>query len=181
MKGFCEGYNFQFNYWSRKKSRAIQFKPNHDAENHFTILRVDKKEFSAQDFHQVDALIRAYIREHNYQLLFTVLRVCSNCTYGRFEPDFEKLIYEIRKTYKGVSAAKDLTLDDPKHVELKEMVLWNEEYPIIHHIHGRGTLEWEEAFRGTFDSEGFNNKLFGSRVILRFNKEEFEAEQINGN
>lgn len=52
-------------------------------------------------------------------------------TYGRFEQELE----DMRKHYPFLSRIKDLTLDDPKHQFLKEHEVWDEDHPIIHHIH----------------------------------------------
>jgi len=63
------------------------------------------------------------------------IRVCANCTYGRFDQSFEDLIIDIRNTYPGISTKKDLPLDDEQHQDLKEVELWDEHHPIIFHIH----------------------------------------------
>lgn len=140
--------SFEFIFRVYPKQRAIQFKPVHDKHNHFSIIWTKEKALSKEDFELIRQEITEYLQKHNNQLTFTIYRVCENCTYGRFDDDFEQLIFSFRKRFKGIYSGKDLPLDDPKHQFLKDLVKWDEENPIIHHVHGQSKTEprWEELF-----------------------------------
>lgn len=78
-------------------------------------------------------------------------------------------IFGLRKEYPAICRDKDLTIGDPKHVELPGLVNWNEDNPIIHHIHGRSAGEhgtkWEELFRGPVSADRIpDGKLFGTKI-----------------
>lgn len=126
---------WEFRYRVYPKQRAIQFKPHHDKTNHFSIVWTkNKKGLSLYNLTLMDKILRNYIEAHGNTLSFRIIRACKNCTYGRFEQDFEDMILEMRKHY-PLCKNKDLTLDDPKHDFLKQSEIWDEDHPIIHHIH----------------------------------------------
>lgn len=165
---------WSFRYKVYPKQRAIQFKPYHDKTNHFSIVWGNKKEFSENDFITIEQRVREYLVSHNWTLTFTILRACTNCTYGRFDPEFEELILQLRRDYPFLSRKKDLTLGDPKHTDLHQKVVWDEEHPIIHHVHGRSETgdaeidkQWEQLFRGpSTAAEIAKGLLFGTKVVL---------------
>lgn len=159
---------WKFRYRVYKKQRAIQFKPFHDAQNHMSIIWTKGKELSKEQFDAIDAELRHYIQLHHNLLTFTILRACTNCTYGRFSDEFENLILSFRARYKGVFTGKDLTLDDPKHAKLHELVEWSTERPIIHHVHGQSdNADWEALFRGPDGACDISrDHLFGTQVVF---------------
>lgn len=135
---------------------------------------------SSDDFDKIVKRIKDLIIEKGNVLTFTILRACTNCTYGRFDDDFEKLILCLRDEYPVICKDKDLTLGDPKHQELHTLVCWDEKNPIFHHIHGRSNTgnedldkQWEAIFRGPERAEQIADKLhFGSKVKCVINFEE---------
>lgn len=59
------------------------------------------------------------------------------------------MIMELRKTY-PLCSHKDLTLGDSKHHFLKELEVWDEEHPIIHHIHSQSDdATWTDFLRNS--------------------------------
>lgn len=127
---------WEFYYKVYPKQRAIQLKPHHDKTNHFSIIWTkDRKTLTPEILTLLDKTLRDYITVNGNVLHFRIIRACKNCTYGRFEQEFEDKILDMRKQYPFLSRIKDLTLDDPKHQFLKEHEVWDEDHPIIHHIH----------------------------------------------
>lgn len=141
---------WKFYYRVYSKQRAIQLKPCHDKTNHFSIVWTkDRKGLSLEAFNKLDMMLRAYIESRNNVLNFRIIRACKNCTYGRFEQDFEEMILEMRKNY-PLCKNKDLTLDDPKHQFLKTDEVWDEDHPIIHHIHSESDdAVWVDFMRNS--------------------------------
>jgi hypothetical protein len=118
-----------------KKQLAIQIKPPHNKHIHFSIVWGD---ISKKDFKIITEEIQAFLDE-TPSLSFKILRPCANCTYGRFDAAFEDLIMDFRKRFKGISTKKDLPLDHEQHQDLRIALkgTWDEEHPIIFHIHDR--------------------------------------------
>jgi hypothetical protein len=130
-----------FRYRAYRKKRCIQLKPWHDKSNHFSIIWTKQKDkISEEQFDRIDTMLRSIIAANRGILHFRVLRACKNCTYGRFDANFETFVLELRKSY-PVCTNKDLTLDDPKHQFLKETEKWDADNPIVHHIHSASTNE----------------------------------------
>jgi hypothetical protein len=172
---------WEFRYRTYQKRSVIQLKPFHDKENHFSIIwtkgKAQGKGLSKDQFDEIDNQIRNFIHAKGDRLVFTILRACTNCTYGRFDDDFEKLILDLREKYPEICHDKDLTLDDPKHVDLHDKVLWNEKNPIFHHIHGRSETgtehdkNWELLFRGPLRADQIQDgMLFMTKVecLIKF-------------
>lgn len=174
-----------FRYRVYPKQCAIQLKPLHDKTNHFSIIWTKDKKTLVKDFPVIEAEIREFIMARKCKLQFTILRACTNCTYGRFDADFENLILDLRKRYPAIHRVKDLTLGDPKHADLSAKMMeigsvWDESHPIIHHIHGKSCTgdmiadsRWESTFRGPMSvDEIASGKLFGNTVMLDISIEE---------
>lgn len=169
-----EPLTWKFRYRSYKKQRVIQLKPHHDAENHFSIVWCKGKKLTVDEFAFIDNKIRMFIQNNDSSLTFTILRACTNCTYGRFQQSFEDMILALRDEYPQLCTNKDLTLGDPKHVELLNLVRWDEKHPIMHHIHARSNTgnsdidsEWERIFRDPKTAEEISKGLlFGMQVKL---------------
>lgn len=169
-----------FRYRVYPKQCAIQLKPEHDKTNHFSIIWTKDKKSLAKDFPAIEAEIRNYITSHGNKLHFTILRVCTNCTYGRFDDRFEEMIINMRAKYPAIYTGKDLTIGDPKHVDLNKSlqildITWDESHPIIHHIHGRSKTgdviadtRWESIFRGSTTVDMSDDKL-GNTVLCEIN------------
>lgn len=169
-----------FRYRVYPKQCAIQLKPLHDKTNHFSIIWTKDKKALAKDFPAIEAEIRKFITDRDCNLHFVILRACTNCTYGRFDTEFEKLILDLRRRYPAIHYEKDLTLGDPKHADLPAKMMtagmtpWDESHPIIHHIHGKSSTgdtiadsRWESTFRGAMSvDEIASGKLFGNTVTL---------------
>lgn len=180
MKESEEIPRWTFRYKCYKKQKAIQLKPFHDKGNHFSIIWGEKRAISDKQFASIDSEIRDFIIQNfGCVLTFTIIRVCTNCTYGRFDQDFEKLILSLREKHKNfVSRKKDLPLSDPKHIDLHDKILWDESHPIIHHIHGRSQTndkqmdkEWEKLFHGPLTQAepptgNINDVLFNTKVKI---------------
>jgi hypothetical protein len=119
-----------------KKQKAIQIKPPHNKHIHFSIIWGN--DIAPEDFATMEKEIRAFLAK-TPKLSFRIIRPCANCTYGRFDESFEDLIMGFRKRFEGISAKKDLPLENEEHQDLRLLLNeshdpWNEEHPIIFHI-----------------------------------------------
>lgn len=130
----CHEAKWKFRYVVYKKQQAIQLKPTHNKHIHFSLVWFSEK-VSPEIFQQVENLVREWLINHHI-LRFTILRVCANCTYGRFDDEFESFILHLRDIY-PLARKKDLPLDDVNHSQLKERITWDEDHPIMHHISSR--------------------------------------------
>ena len=142
---------WNFRYRAYKKTKTIQLKPYHDNQKHFSIVwSKDKNLIALEDFNIMDTEIRNYIINNNYKLNFRIIKSTTNCTYGRFNAEFENLILKYRKIY-NLCTDKDLPLDKPDHGHLKIEELWNEDNPIIFHIHSRDEKDeiWQNLLRNS--------------------------------
>lgn len=159
--------SWPFCYRTYPDRQTIQFKPSHDKTNHFSIIwPVKKKAIAQTDFEVMDKRIRNYLAEHGHVIHFTIIKVCANCTYGRFESEFEELVLDCRKQYQGINIIKDLPLDDTKHQHLKEEgVVWDEDHPIAFHIHSRSRTGNEGV---DFVFESAMKGPMNSTVVLKF-------------
>lgn len=140
---------WKFRYRAYRKQRKIQLKPEHDKDKHFSIVWCkEKNEISIEEFEYMDMKIREMLKEKNNELKFRIIKPTTNCTYGRFDEDFEDLIKEFRKSYK-LCIDKDLPLDHEEHQHLKDSELWDEENPIIFHIHTKDDTDpiWRDLLR----------------------------------
>lgn len=111
VNGECKSCEFKLNraprflewdfcYRVYTKQRAIQFKPLHDKANHFSIVWTkDRKGLTLEDLNKMDEIIKTYIRSNGNVLTFRIIRACKNCTYGRFEQEFEDIILDLRKKF----------------------------------------------------------------------------------
>jgi len=142
---------WNFRYRAYKKSRAIQLKPYHDNQKHFSIVwSKNKNDISLEEFNLMDTKIRELLKEKNNELHFRIIKPTTNCTYGKFNKDFEDLIKQFRKDYK-LCIDKDLPLDREDHQHLKKEEIWNEDNPIMFHIHSRDELDvkWQDLLRNS--------------------------------
>lgn len=90
----------------------------------------------------MDKGIRDYIASKSNVMTFRIIKACKNCTYGRFEQEFEDLIIGYRNTYSSVSKEKDLNMGlENRNAHIKDEEVWDDEHPIFHHIHGKGTTK----------------------------------------
>ena len=140
---------WQFRYRAYKKQRCIQLKPIHDKEKHFSIIwSRSKNDISVEEFNIMDEKIRELLENKNYVLQFRIIKPTTNCTYGRFDQEFEDLIKGFRKTYK-LNTEHDLPLNDSEHLHLNDEEAWDTENPIIFHIHTRDDQdpEWQNLMR----------------------------------
>ena len=159
-----QGWDFRYRVY--QKNQAIQFKPAHDKTNHFSIVwSKDKKNITEDAFNKIDKGIRKYLHQHGGKVTFTIFKACENCTYGRFEEEFEDLILGYRATNEGIYRGKDLPLNDPKHQHLKQEVVWNEEHPIIFHVHSKSCTGDEEL---DTNWTAMMKMPLGTRVALNF-------------
>jgi hypothetical protein len=142
---------WQFKYRAYKNKRCIQLKPIHDKEKHFSIVWTrSKNDISVEEFKIMDEKIRELLATKNHELQFRIIKPTTNCTYGRFDSEFEDLILGFRKLYK-LSTEKDLPLDHSEHQHLKTDELWDAENPIMFHIHTRdeSDIEWQTLMRNS--------------------------------
>jgi hypothetical protein len=140
-----------FRYRAYKKQRKIQLKPYHDKEKHFSIVWCkEKNEISLEEFEYMDNKIRELMKEKNNQLQFRIIKPTTNCTYGRFDADFEDLIKDFRKKYK-LCREKDLPLNHVEHQHLKSEELWDDLNPIFFHIHTKdeSDIVWQDLMRNS--------------------------------
>jgi len=146
-------FRWPFCYRTYLSQRAIQIKPSHDKTNHFSIIWTkEKKNIKPEQFEVMDKGIREYLATHNNKLTFRVIVACKNCTYGRFNKEFEDLIMTYRNQNSAVFRGKDLTLGlNNEHEPLKLVEDWTDANPIMFHIHGRSNTGDEEI-----DSEWFD-------------------------
>lgn len=144
-------FKWSFYYRTYPSQRAIQIKPLHDKTNHFSIIWTkEKKNFTDEQFKEIDNVIREYLQ--NNKLAFRIIVACKNCTYGRFNDSFEKLIIKYREKNKAIYRGKDLTLGlNKEHEPLKLVENWTEENPIMFHIHGRSETEDSDTDKQWFD------------------------------
>jgi hypothetical protein len=99
-----------------KKQKAIQIKPPHNKHIHFSI--VWGNDITPEDFATMEKEIHTFLAK-TPKLSFRIIRPCANCTYGRFDESFEDLIMGFRKRFEGVSAKKDLPLENEEHQDLR--------------------------------------------------------------
>ncbi len=170
--------HWPFIYRAYSKKRCIQLKPAHDKTNHFSIIWSKNKTMTLEEFKIMDAGIRAYLTsktltsktetKEKCEMTFRIIKACKNCTYGRFEQEFEDLIIKYRNTYQSVSKEKDLNLGlENRNAHLKTEEIWDDEHPIFHHIHNKIRTEDEAgACFNDFLSYGPRNSILTLDIIM---------------
>ncbi len=136
-------FKWPFYYRTYEDQKAIQIKPSHDKTNHFSIIWTkDKKGITSEQFQIMDRDIRAYLAAHNNKLTFRIIVACKNCTYGRFDDEFEALILRHRRENLAIFRGKDLTLGyNDVHAPLKLLEDWTDDRPIMFHIHSKSDTD----------------------------------------
>ena len=140
---------WKFRYRAYKKERKIQLKPFHDNQKHFSIVWCKSKaDVSLDDFILMDTRIRELITLNGCKLSFRIVKPTTNCTYGRFDSDFEALINQFRHMF-TLCTDKDLPLHREEHQHLKSEEVWDESHPFMFHIHSRDETDvaWQHMMR----------------------------------
>jgi len=137
-------------YRAYRKARAIQLKPAHDKDKHFSLVWTRTRgDVSAEAFNEMDAAFRALLAAKGNVLRFRIIKPTTNCTYGRLDAELEALVKSFRARFK-LCAEKDLPWEHPEHLHLRAQEPdWSPDNPIMFHVHSRDASDpaWFKSLR----------------------------------